>query len=142
MATRFCSHCGSQLDDTTKFCTNCGAPVSAADTQPQQHNYEPQPDPKPQYIGPKPKNYLALSILATIFCCLPFGIPAIVFAAKVDSYWNAGNYQQSMDASRKARNWMLVSVILGALAIISYFSLIFLGVATMGEDFLDELRNY
>lgn len=140
--TRFCTSCGQPIDDSTKFCTNCGAPIPAAEPQPQQQNYEPQPNPQPQYIGPRPKNYLALSILATIFCCLPFGIPAIVFSAKVDSYWNTGNYQGSIDASRKARTWMLVSVILGALAIISYFSLIFLGVATMGDDFLEELRNY
>ena len=30
--------------------------------------------------GPPPPNYLVWAILATIFCCLPLGIPAIVMA--------------------------------------------------------------
>lgn len=150
MATRLCTQCGQAIEGDIKFCTNCGAPVPPAeDPQPQQA-YNPQPNPQPQYqqpvqqqpIGTKPKSYLVLSILATLLCCLPFGIPAIVFAAKVDSNWNAGRYQEAQDASRKAKTWMLVSVILGALILISYFALIFYGVATMGEDFWEELRRY
>jgi uncharacterized membrane protein YvbJ len=150
MATRLCTQCGQAIEGDIKFCTNCGAPVlPAEDPQPQQA-YNPQPNPQPQYqqpvqqqpIGTKPKSYLVLSILATLLCCLPFGIPAIVFAAKVDSNWNAGRYQEAQDASRKAKTWMLVSVILGALILISYFALIFYGVATMGEDFWEELRRY
>ena len=150
MATRLCTQCGQAIEGDIKFCTNCGAPVPPAeDPQPQQA-YNPQPNPQPQYqqpvqqqpIGTKPKSYLVLSILATLLCCLPFGIPAIVFAAKVDSNWNAGRYQEAQDASRKAKTWMLVSVILGALILISYFALIFYGVATMGEDFWEEVRNY
>lgn len=150
MATKFCTHCGQPIEGNVKFCTNCGAPIPTStfdpEPEPQQQTYQQtyqQPEPQPvqqQPIGMKPKNYLALSILATIFCCLPFGIPAIVFAAKVDNYWNAGNYQRAMEVSRKAKTWMLVSVILGALGIITYLALIFLGVAAYGTDFLEELR--
>ena len=145
--TRFCTQCGQQVPDGSRFCTNCGAPVPEPQyTAPQpEPQYAPQPEPQhvqQQPIGPKPKSYLALSILATIFCCLPFGIPAIIFSAKVDSCWNSGRYQEAQDASRKAKTWMLVSVILGALIIISYFALIFYGVAVMGEDFFEELQRY
>ena len=150
MATRLCTQCGQAIEGDIKFCTNCGAPVPPAEVPQPQQAYNPQPNPQPQYqqpvqqqpIGTKPKSYLVLSILATLLCCLPFGIPAIVFAAKVDSNWNAGRYQEAQDASRKAKTWMLVSVILGALILISYFALIFYGVATMGEDFWEELRRY
>ena len=149
--TRFCTQCGQQVPDGSRFCTNCGAPVPEPQyTAPQpEPQYAPQPEPQPepqrvqqQPMGTKPRSYLALSILATIFCCLPFGIPAIIFAAKVDSCWNSGRYLEAQDASRKAKTWTLVSIILGALIIISYFALIFYGAATMGEDFWEELQRY
>ena len=138
---RYCTHCGKAIEGDGKFCTNCGAPAPAE--QPMYTQPEPEPQPsRQQPIGPKPKSYLALSILATIFCCLPFGIPAIVFAAKVDSHWNAGRYLEAEDASRKAKTWMLVSFIIGLVGVLIYFGLLFYGAAVMGEDFWDELQNY
>lgn len=145
MATRFCIQCGQPIEGDSSFCTNCGAPVQP-ETQPQEPQptaQQPQPQPvQQQPVGPKPRNFLALSILATLFCCLPFGIPAIIFAAQVDSNWNAGRYQEARDASRKAKTWMLVSVILGALIVIAYTALIIVGVAKEGPDFLEELQRY
>ena len=47
------------------------------------------PSPPPSNIP----NYLVQAILVTIFCCLPFGIVAIVFAAQVNSALAAGNYE-------------------------------------------------
>ena len=143
MATRFCNQCGQPIDGNSSFCTNCGAPVSA-ESQPQyQEPAAPEPQPvQQQPVGPKPKNFLALSILATIFCCLPFGIPAIIYSAQVDSHWNGGRYQEARDASRKAKTWMLVSVGVGAFFIIAYIALIIIGVAANGPEFLEELQRY
>ena len=145
MATRFCIQCGQPIEGDSSFCTNCGAPVQP-ETQPQEPQptaQQPQPQPvQQQPVETKPRNFLALSILATLFCCLPFGIPAIIFAAQVDSNWNAGRYQEARDASRKAKTWMLVSVILGALIVIAYTALIIVGVAKEGPDFLEELQRY
>lgn len=145
MATRFCNQCGQPVEGNSSFCTNCGAPVQP-ETQPQEPQptaQQPQPQPvQQQPAGPKPKNFLALSILATLFCCLPFGIPAIIFSAQVDSNWNAGRYQEARDASRKAKTWMLVSVGIGAFFIIAYIALIIIGVAANGPEFLEELQRY
>ena len=38
-----------------------------------------------------PKNYLVESILVTIFCCMPFGVVGLVFAAQVNSKFEAGD---------------------------------------------------
>lgn len=76
-----------------------------------------------------------MAILSTIFCCLPFGIVSIVFAAKVDNYWNAGDYINAEDASRKARGWMIASIITGLTVGIIYTVLIMIGA--FGTDFLD-----
>ena len=128
--TRFCTQCGQPVADNCSFCTNCGAPVPpAANPQPQQQ-YNPQPDPQPQYqqpqqtkqvyVGNKPKSHLALSIIVTILCCWPFGIPAIVYSAKVNNRWNEGDYAGAQEASKKAMTWIIVSAILGIAATVAY----------------------
>jgi p-aminobenzoyl-glutamate transporter AbgT len=60
-------------------------------------------------------NYLWQSIVVTIFCCWPFGIPAIVYAAKVDGLKARGDIEGAMAASASAKTWCIVSagVILG-----------------------------
>ncbi|WP_297094284.1 CD225/dispanin family protein [uncultured Draconibacterium sp.] len=60
-----------------------------------------------------PPNYLVFAILTTIFCGKIFGIVAIVFAAQVNSYWNAGNYEAALSASRNAKLWAWVSFAAG-----------------------------
>jgi len=60
-------------------------------------------------------NYLVQSILVTIFCCLPFGIPAIVFAAQVNGKLAAGDRMGALESSRKAkmRCWWAFGIGLG-----------------------------
>ena len=55
-------------------------------------------------------NHLVWAILATLFCCLPFGIVAIVYAAKVDGLAAAGQYAQAQEAADKAKWWSLAAV--------------------------------
>ncbi len=56
-----------------------------------------------------PKTWLTESILTTIFCCLPFGIVAIVNASKVGSLYAQGDYEGALDASKKAQKWTKIS---------------------------------
>jgi len=67
-----------------------------------------------------PKSWLTESILVTIFCCLPFGIPGIVNAAKVESRFTAGNYTGAQRASNEAKKWTQLSFWLGIIVIILY----------------------
>lgn len=64
--------------------------------------------------------YLVLSIISTICCCLPAGIVAIVFSAKINSEVSAGNMEGARKAAKTAKIWIIVSVVAGALAIILY----------------------
>jgi hypothetical protein len=80
--------------------------------------------------GPKPDNYLVWAILTTLFCCLPFGIVSIVFAAQVDSKYNAGDYGGAVDASNKARTWAIASAVVGVVAIVIYVAIL----AAAGSD--------
>jgi hypothetical protein len=64
--------------------------------------------PPPTPPGAVP-TYLVQSILVTLFCCIPFGIVAIVKAAGVSSALAAGDYQKALAASQSARTWCWVA---------------------------------
>jgi hypothetical protein len=75
--------------------------------------------------GTPPKNYLVFAILATIFCCLPPGIAAIVFAAQVNGKWRAGDAAGAQASSAKAKQWTIIAAIAGVIWGIVYFAFIY-----------------
>lgn len=58
-----------------------------------------------------PPSNLVWGILSTILCCLPIGIVAIVYASKVNSLYNQGEFLKAENASNKALYWSLGSAI-------------------------------
>ena len=54
-------------------------------------------------------SYLVQSILCTLFCCMPFGVIAIVHAAMVGSKMAVGDFGSARDMSDKARMWCRLS---------------------------------
>lgn len=72
---------------------------------------------QPPYMAPDqgkcPNNYLVWAILATILCCVPFGIVAIVYSSKVQNDWNMGQYDKARSDSNKAQIWIIASVVCG-----------------------------
>ena len=75
--------------------------------------------------APRPHvpNHLVWAILVTIFCCVPFGIVAIVFAAQVNGRLDAGDYDGAKRASDSARTWAIVSMAAGIVTAILYFAI-------------------
>lgn len=70
--------------------------------------------PGQQYAqGPAPDNYLVWAILSTVFCCIPFGIVSIVFAAKVNGLWAQGLQVEAKAASDKAKMWAIIAAATG-----------------------------
>tara|TARA_B100000579_G_scaffold73136_1_gene56082 strand:- start:133 stop:612 length:480 start_codon:yes stop_codon:yes gene_type:complete len=57
--------------------------------------------------------YLAQSILVTLCCCLPVGIPAIVYASRIDNLMRMGQYTEAQECSRKAKMWCWISFGIG-----------------------------
>ncbi len=88
-------------------------------------NYNNQNQPKIP-----PKTWLVESILATLFCCMPFGVVGIIFAAKVESSFYAGRIEESERASRDAKKWTLVSFWAGLVGGLLYLLLLALGVVS------------
>ena len=68
------------------------------------------------YAQPAPANYLVWAILATVLCCLPLGVVAIVFSSQVNSKWMAGDFPGAQEASRRARLFTIWSVVAGVAA--------------------------
>ena len=94
----FCAHCGSPNDDRARVCTTCGTNLTD----------------QPGQGGIKIPNYLVQAILVTFCCCLPFGIPAIVFAAQVDGKAASGDIAGARDSSKNAKLWCWIAFALGA----------------------------
>ena len=63
-------------------------------------------------------NHLAKSFLVTLFCCLPFGVIAIVHAASVDGKVASGDVAGAQEAAKKANYWANISLRLGILVIL------------------------
>lgn len=63
------------------------------------------------------QSYLWPAVGATLCCCTPLGIPAIIYAARVDAFMRNNDRASAQDASNKARNWLIAAV---AVAIVGW----------------------
>lgn len=62
--------------------------------------------PSHELPAPIIPSYMTQAILVTLFCCMPFGIPAILNASKVSSSLASHNYEEARESSIKARKWV------------------------------------
>jgi hypothetical protein len=85
---------------------------------------------------PNVPNYLWQSIVVTICCCPPLGIPAIIFAAQVNSKLGTGDITGAMDASRKARMWCWIALAAGLVGGIISAILQAIGIGLSGLESL------
>lgn len=126
----YCHNCGTQNDDNAWKCVSCGTVLQTA---------------APQAAGPSTgsiPNYLIPSILVTIFCCWPAGIPAIVFAAQVNTKLAQGDVGGALESSRKAKMWTWIAfgVGLGLGLIYLVFFVVTLVMQSDGGSFGELLR--
>lgn len=86
----------------------------------------PPPPPMPGRGGFAPysatpgqvPNYLVWAILVTLFCFLPTGIVAIVFASQVNTKLAAGDVAGAVEASNKAKMWTIISAVVGVVVVV------------------------
>lgn len=109
----YCAKCGAQNSDNAWKCVQCGQVLRGAGAGPAQ----------PPVRVP---NYLVPAILCTLFCCLPLGIVAIVFAAQVNSKVAAGDIPGAMEASNKAKLFSWLSFGIGLAIGVVYVLLVVL----------------
>ncbi len=125
----YCPQCGASNADTAAVCVQCGRSLQVAIPAPQATT--PSALPITGVVippGPAVPNYLVFAILATVLCCLPAGIPAIVYAAQVNGKLQAGDIAGAQMASKNAKLWCLISAGVGVAVIGFYMLFIFFGV--------------
>ena len=93
--------------------------------QPQQWGQPQQQWGQPQYEQPCPPTYLAWAIVVTLLCCIPFGVVAIIYASKVQSQWQQGDYIGAQRSSQQAKTWTIVAAASSLVIYALYFGLIF-----------------
>jgi hypothetical protein len=107
----YCPTCGASNADNAPVCVQCGRSLQAAVVP-----------------GATVPNYLVFAILVTVFCCLPTGIAAIIYAAQVNTKLQAGDIVGAQQSSKNAKLWVLVSVGAGLLFTICYGLFLALGL--------------
>lgn len=60
-------------------------------------------------------NYMWPSIAATLCCCAPLGIPAIVFSSRVNTYLKHDDRKGALAASERAKRWLIASVVVAVI---------------------------
>ena len=103
----FCPQCGASNADNAAVCVQCGRNLQAVPAMPGQAPGVVLPP------GPAVQNYLVFAILTTVLCCLPAGIPAIIYSAQVNGKLQAGDINGAKVASDNAKMWCWISFGLG-----------------------------
>ena len=107
----YCPNCGEENAADARFCKDCGGSITS------------------ESLGllPEVPNHLVWAILVTIFCCLPFGIVSIVYAAQVNGLVAAGDVSAARQASENAKMWAWISLAIGLVSFGGF------GVLTLGN---------
>ncbi|XP_050837052.1 proline rich transmembrane protein 1B [Serinus canaria] len=85
--------------------------------------YHPQPGAGPslaRHGHQRPKDYTVESVLVTIFCCLITGVMALVYSHETRAALARGDMAQAYLASKKAQSLVLISLLFGLFASISW----------------------
>ena len=110
----YCRKCGATNDDNAYKCVSCGEAL--------------QPIPRAPALSVP--TYLAQSILVTVFCCVPFGIVAIIYAAQVSSRLQLGDMAGAINASNKAKMWSWIAFGLGIIPMLLWLAAFCVGIAS------------
>jgi len=94
----FCPKCGAPNDDNAWKCVQCQTVLQQA---------TPPAAGGPPVVMP---NYLWQAIVYTVCCCWPLGIPAIVYAAQVNSKVVQGDLEGARNSSKNAKMWCWIAL--------------------------------
>lgn len=94
--------------------SNYSGPVN-----PNAANSQPVPPGQPRVATRvAPASWLAPAIVSTLCCFAPTGVVALYFAAQVGAYWNAGNQVAAIAAAKRARRWVIISMLFWVVAMV------------------------
>ena len=117
-----CINCYREIPDDSIFCPYCGVRQYAEQNQStgQEEVQESAQQTAGQASGENWVPYLVLAIISTVCCCPPFGIVAIVYAARINNAIIANDSAEAQRAAGNARIWLIVAYAVGILMWIFY----------------------
>ena len=95
-----CKTCGKEIADDVTFCPHCGNSTS-----------NPADESAPETV--RINTWLVPAILATVCCCMPFGVVSIVYAVGANTEVSNRNFALAQEKADKAKTWFWVSFICG-----------------------------
>jgi Interferon-induced transmembrane protein len=111
----YCRHSTSQRStlggygqDGSEICMGCRLPYAPGSPDSGLRG----PEANPTRMSSAPPNHLTWAILSLLFGCWPLGIPAIVYASRVNEKWIAGDITGAQSASRSAKDFAAWATIL------------------------------
>ncbi|HKN56959.1 MAG TPA: CD225/dispanin family protein [Amycolatopsis sp.] len=99
-----------------------------------------QHGPRPIY-GPPPESNLVWAILATVMCCLPLGIVALVKAGEVDSLWMQGRHEEAQASADAAKKWSIWAAVAGGVLVLAAIIMLVVMLVFVGET-IDRLTRW
>lgn len=135
----YCRHSPSERSalrrypqDGSQLCAGCNLPYA-----PGSPGYAPESPGSglrkttaaPTGMSSAPPNYFTWAILSLILFFWPLGIPAVVYANRVNEKWAAGDHAGAQSASDSAKNFATWATVVGS---IIYFFYIIYFFAIMG----------
>ena len=146
---RFCGTCGKKLQEQSSIRGNRDpidrdpppetGPVFDPYRGPEPIDQEPPPDTVSGYgsyrapgtYPPQIPNYLVPAILVTLFCCVPFGIISIVYAAQVNGKVALGDIEGALRTSRSAKKWAWISFGVGLVITVGWIIYFIVGATAL-----------
>ena len=132
-----CTKCNRELHEKAAFCPHCGARLMDEENLQLQEGLNMSENrynqnesgngygqnmygsaqivsgrnPVPPRVNSTP--YLIWAVIVTILLCWPLGIPAIIYAAKIDGLQRIGEYQEACEAARKSKYFSIAAGCVG-----------------------------
>lgn len=102
---------GTPIEETTQ--AQIGTPIDEITQAQMGTPMQPQCGEEPLIDEPCPSTNLVWAIVATVLCCVPFGIVAIVYANKVTKLYKAGDIYGAKSASETSMWWTIAAIVVG-----------------------------
>ena len=70
----------------------------------------------------RPQNYLILSVVCTLLCCMPLGVVGIIKASKVNKLYDEGKIAEANQNAEEAKKFATIGIVVGFIVqVIAFF---------------------
>lgn len=122
-----CQFCGAENPDGTRFCVSCGKDITLGNTP------EESKPAKVIYDHPFVETHLVKAIVTAIFCFMPVGVIAIVYAVLAEDKKNSGNIDAARRNAQQANKWANIALIIGIVLTIGMLVIGIMSAALISE---------